>query len=153
MDESIAWRQRLSAERCLVLEDVAKEPLFELLIDALAAAPEAGDKTLLGNGIRQRERLLSTGIGLGIAIPHVRIPSVKDLIMAAALVRNGVEGYETLDSVPVKLVVMIAARTDQQELYLRVLSFLSIRLRDESFRNRLFLCRDNEELYRALGEC
>lgn len=140
----------LKPERCLVLERAAKEEVLAALAGILGDSPEAGDAQALADGIRAREQLLSTGIGQGIAIPHVRLAAARDLAAAAAIVRGGVSDYGSPDSVPVRLVVMIVARIDQHALYLRVLSQLSTRLREESFRDRVFGCATAAELYAAL---
>lgn len=140
----------LEPERCVVLERAAKEEVLDVLAGLLGSSPEAGDAKALADGIRARERLLSTGIGQGVAIPHVRLAAARGLAAAAAIVRDGVADYGSPDSVPVRLVVMIVARIDQQALYLRVLSQLSTSLREEAFRKRVFGCSTAAELYAAL---
>lgn len=142
----------LAPERCVVLERAAKEEVLDKLVGLLGNSPEAGDAQALADGIRAREKLLSTGIGLGIAIPHVRLTAARGLAFAAAIVRDGVADYGSPDSIPVRLIVMIVARADQHALYLRVLSRLSTRLQEESFRNRVFDCSTAAELYAALAE-
>lgn len=142
----------LKPERCLILDHAAKEEVLETLAERLGTSPEVEDVAALADGIRAREELLSTGIGQGIAIPHVRLASIRNLVFAAALIRDGVTDYESPDSIPVRLVVMIVARADQHALYLRVLSQLSTRLKEEAFRNRVFGCSTAAELYTALAE-
>ena len=144
---------RLAPDRCVVLECANKNETLDALIDLLAPSAGSGGKAVLAEAIYEREKLLSTGIGLGIAIPHVRLPSATDLVAAAALVRNGIPDYGTLDSVPVRLAVMIVARSDQHELYLRVLSRLSSFLKDEAFREKVFHCVCARELYEQLCGC
>lgn len=142
----------LRPERCVVLKRAAKDEVLDTLIELLGNSPGAGDAKAIADGIRAREKLLSTGIGQGVAIPHVRLATACDLTFAAAIVRDGVADYGSPDSVPVRLVVMIVARADQHALYLRVLSQLSTRLKEEAFRNRVFDCSTAAELYAALAE-
>ena len=74
------------------------------------------------------------------------------LAVAAALVPEGIDDYESLDSMPVRLVLLIAARSDQHAEYLRLLSRLSSKLKDDCFRERLFACGSSAEFYAQLIE-
>ncbi|UKI34303.1 MAG: PTS sugar transporter subunit IIA [Lentisphaeria bacterium] len=120
------------------------------LIELLAKTPQITSKAELADGIFRREALMSTGIGLGIAIPHVRLASVTGMVMAAALVPDGISDYESLDNQPVRLVAMIAARLDQHAEYLQLLSCLSSELKADVFRAGLFRCTNASELFREL---
>lgn len=135
----------LSPDRLLIVGEAEKQSLLDSMVDILSKAPEVRDVEALRKAIHYRESLMSTGIGMGIAIPHVRIEEVDDLTMSAAIVKNGVDGYGALDDEPVKLVFMMAAHSDQHSLYLKTLSGLSSMLKDEAFRTRLILSADPEE--------
>lgn len=135
----------LSVDSVHIAETAEKTTLLNEMVDTLGQSPVVHDVDALRAAIHYRESLMSTGIGMGIAIPHVRIDEVDDLTMCAALVRQGVEAYDSLDDQQVKLVFMMAAHSDQHSLYLKTLSRLSSMLKDEAFRNRLFLSADPEE--------
>ena len=81
-----------------------------------------------------------------------RSGDISDLAVAAALVPRGIDDYESLDSMPVRLVLLIAARSDQHAEYLRLLSRLSSKLKDDCFRERLFACSSSAEFYAQLIE-
>jgi mannitol/fructose-specific phosphotransferase system IIA component (Ntr-type) len=137
----------------MVLECADKNETLNKLIDSLVAFSGSEDRNILAEAVFVREKLQSTGFGLGIAIPHVRLATATaDLTAAAALIRNGVPDYSSVDSRLVHLVVMVVARADRHELYLRVLSKLSTSLKDEAFRNQVFNATSGEELYRLLSE-
>lgn len=140
----------LAPERTVVLNASDKQSVLNSLIELLAKTPQITSKAELADGIFRREALMSTGIGLGIAIPHVRLASVTGMVMAAALVPGGISDYESLDGQPVRLVAMIAARLDQHAEYLRLLSCLSSELKADTFRAGLFRCTDDAELFREL---
>ncbi len=142
----------LTGDRALLLDVHSKHEVLDRLIDCLAGSPEVASREELAAGVYEREKLMSTGIGLGIAIPHVRLASVSDLAVAAALVPGGIDDYESLDSMPVRLVLLIAARSDQHAEYLRLLSRLSSKLKDDRFRERLFSCGSPAEFYAQLIE-
>ena len=142
----------LNRDNIVVTDRAGKNEILQQLIDSLAASPVVKSKNELEEGIFHREQLMSTGIGMGIGIPHVRINSVRDVILGAALVREGIAGYEALDSQPVKLVFMIVARKDQHDQHLKLLAQISNRLKDEAFRLRLMDSVDAEEFYSLLTE-
>lgn len=142
----------LTPDRVLVLEKSSKDQLLNELIDILAESPVVRSKDDLRKGIFHREQLLSTGIGMGIGIPHVRLSSIKDVAVAAALVRQGIDDYESLDSEPVKIIFMIVARQDQHAEHLKLLSQISSRLKNKEFREELVKCKDSKSFYNLLTE-
>ena len=140
----------LTPDRVIVIDRASKKYIFDLLIETLGKTPEVKSVTALAKGIFEREDLMSTGIGMNLGIPHVRTQEVRDLIVGAALVRNGVPDYESLDSQPVKLIFMIIAREDQHAQHLKLLSNISTSLKNETFRRRLLEAADAAELHRLL---
>ena len=142
----------LKADRIVVVESATKLEILDSLIDVLAETPEVQDPDALTLAIARREEMMRTGIGRGIAIPHVRIDQVSDLVMAVGLVRNGIADYDSLDGEPVKLVFMIAARTDQHEAHLKLLSQISSALKRESFLKILFAAADPGALFQLLSQ-
>ena len=111
----------LTPERTIVLNASDKRSVLNSLIELLAKTPQITSKAELADGIFRREALMSTGIGLGIAIPHVRLASVTGMVMAASLVPGGISDYESLDNQPVRLVVMPEFRTQSRLLSGRTL--------------------------------
>jgi len=134
----------------IVTAAAAKDELLRRMIDLLAASPMIKSRSELEEGIFHREQLMSTGIGMEIGIPHVRVGSVKDVVLAAALVHDGVMAYESLDSRPVRLVFMIVARKDQHEQHLKLLAQISGRLKVEHFRQALIACPDADAFHALL---
>lgn len=140
----------LARDRILIIDDISKKELFDKMINILASTPYVKNVSDLRTAVYEREDLMSTGIGLNLGIPHVRIKSVKDMAVAFALVKNGVAEYESLDSEPVKLVFMIIAREDQHTQHLKFLSQLSTVLKNDDFRNALIECDNADDLYTLL---
>ncbi|MBR2723394.1 MAG: PTS sugar transporter subunit IIA, partial [Lentisphaeria bacterium] len=140
----------LARDRILIIDDISKKELFDKMINLLSATPYVKNVSDLRTAVYEREDLMSTGIGLNLGIPHVRIKSVKDMAVAFALVKNGVAEYESLDSEPVKLVFMIIAREDQHTQHLKFLSQLSTVLKNDDFRNALIECDNADDLYTLL---
>ncbi len=139
------------AKRILIIEQATKPEVLDALVDCLADTPQVKDRDDLKKGIFKREELMSTGIGFGVAIPHVRLDSVDDIVAAAAVCRQPIEDYASLDNQPVRLVFMIAAGQSQHDTYLRLLAMLAEQLKKEQFRSKLISAADPESFYRILA--
>lgn len=137
----------LSAERCVFLENRTKSDVIDSMCELLSEAPEVSDPDELRDAVYRRERLLSTGIGLGIGIPHVRLESVRNLIVCLAVVRPPLTDYESIDGKPVEIVAMIAAGAEQHAHHLRLVSELSRIFRDKSRRDGILSAGSPEEMY------
>ncbi len=140
----------LKRDRIILLKKRDKKGILMELIDCLSAAPEITDREELARAIFRREELMSTGIGLGIAVPHVRLESVKGLVMAIGISHAGIIDYDSLDGAPVHIVCMIATGRYQHAQYLKTLAAISGRLKDQAFRDLLLAAPDTETIYRLL---
>ncbi len=149
--EDVSLPRAVSPERVLILTGPrGKKEVLDALIESLVEAGCVTDGDELTRAVYRREELMSTGIGLGVAVPHVRLGSVRELAVAAANCPDGVDDYESMDGRPVKLVFMIVARRDAHADYIRVLSHISRRIRDERVRERLIAAREPGEFLDAL---
>ena len=140
----------LNKKRILFLDCTTKAEALKSLIDSLSDAPEITDREELAEGIFHREELMSTGIGLGIAVPHVRLASVKDIVMAVGICRKPLEDYESLDGLPINFVFMIVAGKEQHTQHLRLLSSISSLFKDEKLHASLLHVRSTDEFYSIL---
>lgn len=127
----------LIPERVLILESSSKQEVLNDLVHLLTQSSLVNNNSSLKKGIFERESIMSTGIGFGIAIPHVRSNAVDDIILSVAICKNGILDYESLDQKPVQIICMLAARSDQHKEYLRMLSAISTRLKESSVRKEL----------------
>lgn len=128
-----------------------KDENLELLLKLIKDENLVEDIEALRESIFSREKLMSTGIGLGIAIPHVRIKGVDKIIIAIAINKNGIKDYESLDGKPVKIVIMIIAGEKQHREYLLLLSQIVKTLKKNAIRARLFNTRDSEEVVKLVS--
>lgn len=127
----------LSPDRIVFLNHSTRHDVLVALADTLGTAPQIKNRQELTSELLKREELMSTAIGRGIAIPHVRLSSVTDLVMAVGLCRNDIIDFQTIDDVPVRLLFMIAAAYNQHAYYLQTLSFFSTRLKNPALREGL----------------
>jgi PTS system nitrogen regulatory IIA component len=140
----------LLPDRVMVMESADKAAVLTQLVDALATSPLVKNRDGLLKGILAREELMSTGIGFGVGVPHVRIDSVSDLVMAVAVCKKPIAGYASLDNKPVHIVCMLAARPDQHAKYIRTLSAVSSCLKDAETRKKIIASDDPAFIYSQL---
>ena len=140
----------LNKKRILFLDCATKADALKSLIDCLSDAPEITDREELAEGIFHREELMSTGIGLGIAVPHVRLASIKDIVMSVGICRKPLQDYESLDGQPINFVFMIVTGKEQHTQHLKLLSSISSLFKDEKFRDALLHVKSTDEFYSIL---
>lgn len=105
-------------------------------IDLMAKSGKIADVEKYRKGVFAREEEGTTGIGMGIAIPHCKSDAVTKAALAAMVVKDGVD-FESLDGTPAKIIFLIAAPNTEDNVHLQVLSKLSVMLMDEQFTNSL----------------
>ena len=140
-------KRYLTAERAIRLQSADKPGALDELIDVIAAAPEVHDKDALWRAIHDRESIMSTGIGVEIAVPHAKLVSVADFVMAVGVAPDGIP-WDSIDGTPVKIVVMIAGPDGRQDDYLRILSRVVLLLKNPKSRERLIVTESPDEIAR-----
>lgn len=146
----VALTDVLRPDRIVFLDTNRKESALTALVDCLASTPEVTDAEALSREIFLREALMSTGIGFNVAVPHVRLASVSDLVLAVGISRRPIDDYESLDDEPVRIVCMVAARPDQHGQYLKTLGAVSKALRPAQVREALLEAPDAKAAYLVL---
>ncbi len=132
-------------ERVVDLQGETKAEVLEELVDAMASSPDVTDRQELLARIMEREKTLSTGVGVGLALPHVKIPSVKDFAIGIGRKLNGVE-FDAIDGAPVHIIVMIACNDTQSGDYMKVLSKLVRHLKERDFQDRVMNAHTPQEV-------
>lgn len=148
--QSVQLSEVLRAERVILIDACTKSEALDALIGRLALAPQVKDQAALRREIFYREELMSTGIGAGVAVPHVRLDTVTDLVMAVGVASEPVTDYVSLDDEPIRLIFMVAARIDQHAQYLKTLSAISALVKDATMREALLGATDADAAYRIL---
>ena len=142
----------LSPDRVVLLDYASKHDVLVMMSEVLAKAPQVKNSAELLDSILKREALMSTAVGRGIAIPHVRLSSVTDLVMAAGISKRDILDFDAVDGNPVRLVFMIAAANNQHDYYLQTISHFSAKLRNEELKSSLLNSTDPMEIYALLCE-
>lgn len=142
----------MAPDRVLLnLQGNTKEEVLVELADAQALSGVVENVEALKEAILEREAIMSTGIGLSIAVPHAKIDAVKDFVLAIGRKSDGID-YDSLDGVPVKIIVMIAAPDNEQNRYLRILAKVTHVLRDSAARAKILVAESEEEIIRLFEE-
>src|SRR5579862_1032598 len=128
-----------------------KEEVIRELAGHLAEVHPEIDAARLVEVLWERERLGSTAIGDGIAIPHGKLPGVKSVLGAFGRHLEGVD-FQSLDGNPSKLFFLLVAPEDSVGLHLKALARVSRLLKDPEFRGRLLAAPDQAALYRTIRE-
>lgn len=148
--ESVTLRDVLSVERVRLLDCTEKGAALNILADALVTAPQVKDGNELRREVFEREALMSTGIGFGIGVPHVRLPSVSDLVIAVGVNRRELADYVSLDERPVQIIFMVAARDNQHAQYLKTLAAISSLMKVDGVRESLLSAKTSTAIYEIL---
>ena len=134
------------SETCVLIfdEEITKDAALDELVDAVSRMGAVTDREALRTAVRAREDMSSTGIGNGLAIPHVRIDAVSEPVVVVGISRRGIE-YHAADDAPVHLVVLFAMPGGSGKLYLRLLAQAMLALKSPDFRRRLVACGTPEQ--------
>lgn len=147
--KKIELRDHLDASRVVDLDANTKDAALVELVEAARSTPAVTDADALLDAVREREAKLSTGIGLGIAVPHARIEGVAEFVVVVGRHPAGLE-FGSIDLKPVHIVVLIAGPREAKTPYLELLAQLSKRLKLEDVRNEITGGADPERVVELL---
>lgn len=118
-----------------------KDELLEMMIDLAEKSGKITDKVLASKEVFNREKLMSTGVGKGIALPHAKTNAVDGSIGALAVLNKPID-FESLDGEPVNIVFLLIGKENNVGNHLRLLSKVSRLMNNDSFRAQLLHCKD-----------
>jgi PTS system nitrogen regulatory IIA component len=133
------------------LRSANKKGVLEELSNVLVQEGKLPDQDRVVEVLLEREKLGSTGIGDGIAIPHGKMKEIKELVASFGRSINGVN-FESIDNKPTHLFFLLVAPENSAGVHLKALARISRLLKDPSFRNRLMEARDRQDLFRIIVE-
>ena len=128
----------------------------EVLIEMMECIHQKGlieDLDNLKKEIFYREQLMSTGVGMGIGIPHVRFKGVEKPLIAIGIKEKGIADYESIDNEDVKIIVMILVGENQHKEHIRLLSQVMGRMKGAVEREKLIQAADGAEIYPLITGC
>jgi fructose-specific phosphotransferase system IIA component len=122
-----------------------KNDIIDGLLDRLAASPRVLDKEKVRAAIMDREKIMSTGVGNGFAIPHGKTDAVTDIVAAFAVTAEPIE-YQSLDEKPVRLVFLLVGKDNLVGPHIKLLSRISRLMNKEEFRQKLLVPHSAHEI-------
>jgi PTS system nitrogen regulatory IIA component len=117
----------------------------------LASCHRELDKQKVLDVLRERERISTTAIGEGVAIPHGKLPCVDRVLAVFARSPKGVD-FASLDGAPTHLFFALIAPENAAADHLKALARISRLLKDEAFRKRLMHAENEQEIYNIIAE-
>ena len=127
------------------LPGATKDEILNAVIDLASASPKVQDKEKVREAIFEREKIMSTGVGSGFAIPHGKSDAVTDIVGAFAVTAQPID-YKSLDEQPVRIVFLLIGRESMVGPHIKLLSRISRLMNKEDFRAKLLRAQTPAEI-------
>lgn len=141
--------QMLAPERVKDLVSKSKDDVLKEMVNLICSSELIEDPQQFEYAIFEREKIVSTGIGIGVAVPHVKIEYVRDFVIAVGRSIEGID-YNSLDGKPVHLIFMIGAAAHQKDDFLKVLARVVHLLKNKGLQEKILPAKDSLEIYEIL---
>jgi fructose-specific phosphotransferase system IIA component len=136
----------LSKENVIAeLKGTTKEEVINELVDLFKTDPRVKDIEEVRECVLEREKIMSTGVGKGFAIPHGKTGSVNEILAAFGKTNNPIE-YEALDNQPVNLIFLLVGKDNLVSTHIKLLSRISRMMNKDEFRKNLINAESKEEI-------
>lgn len=142
----------LRKQRIFLTSFTTKNELLNTLIDAAGELDGISSRAQLADAVFSREELMSTGIGLSVGVPHARLPGIKHVCLFLARNKTPIDDYESLDGVPVQLVVFILAGKQQHREHIKALASISRLMKNKLVREQLLRAKTIDAIYNIILE-
>ncbi|MEW6525646.1 MAG: PTS sugar transporter subunit IIA [Spirochaetota bacterium] len=131
------------------LKSQNKYKAIEELADVFKGTDVCSDIKAFINALKEREEIMTTGIGFGIAVPHAKLESVNKIAFAIGISKKGID-FNSIDGKPVHLVVLVAAGERQHKEYLKLLSKIMSVLKNDTIRNEMIQAKSTKNIIEIL---
>jgi fructose PTS system EIIBC or EIIC component len=118
------------------IKGTTKTDIINAMIDVIGFSPKVLDLEKVRNAIFEREKIMSTGVGNGFAIPHGKTDAIADIVAAFGITEQPID-YQSLDEKPVRLVFLLVGKDNLVGPHIKLLSRISRLMNKEEFRNKL----------------
>jgi len=127
------------------LPGTTKEEIINSMIELVATQKQVIDKEKVRQAIFEREKIMSTGVGSGFAVPHGKTDAVSDIVAAFAVTAQPID-YQSLDDQPVRLVFLLVGKDNMVGPHIKLLSRISRLMNNEEFRKKLLEAETPKEI-------
>ena len=128
-----------------------KDEIVSALVEVLKGFPEIRDLEEVRRAVLEREAVMSTGVGKGLALPHAKTSAVSGTVAAFAVTKTPIE-WDAIDNEPVRLVFMLVGTEAARSQHIRVLSRVSRLMNRDDFRARLLDASSSDDVIEAFEE-
>lgn len=135
----------LHSKLVIQLSSHERDGALHELVNLLDREGNLIDKELFYQALLERERIVSTGIGMGVAVPHAKLSGYTTFFIAIGIHQRGI-AWDTLDGFPVRLIFLIGGPDDRQTEYLQLLSRLTLAIKDEERRKKILQLNKAEDI-------
>ena len=127
------------------LDSTSREEAIKILVDKLDETGKLLDKSKFHQAILEREKLVSTGIGMGVALPHAKLSGYEEFFIAIGLASSGIE-WPSLDHLPIRQIFLIGGPDHKQTEYLQILSQLTSLIKNEQIRKKMLTLNSPQDI-------
>jgi fructose-specific phosphotransferase system IIA component len=131
------------------LTSMNKEGVIKELIRTLIERKAITDEESVFQAAMEREKIMTTGVGRQVAIPHCKIKDSKEFSIAFGISDTGID-FDAIDNQPVKIIFLLVGPEDNPGMHIRLLSRISRLISKEALRDKLLQVKDAEEAYQLL---
>lgn len=149
--ENMGIFQSLDSRLVTFLDADTRDEAIDAMVDLLANAGKLPDKIVFKGAIFQREKIGSTGIGLGVAVPHAKMKNFPNFFIAVGIQKKKGVDWNALDTAPVRIIFMIGGPEDKQSEYLQILSQLTSAIKNVDLRKSLLKAQSPEQVLRLFS--
>ncbi len=132
-------------ENVIFLDTLEMKDTIKLLIDKAYEKGKIADKKNFEKAVLEREEIVSTGIGFGVAIPHAKLNNIKEFFIIVGITKKGLD-WDAIDRKPVRAVFLIGGPEGEQKEYLKIISKLILLIKNGDRREKLFQATNEKEI-------
>ncbi|MEQ8349874.1 MAG: PTS sugar transporter subunit IIA [Leptospiraceae bacterium] len=145
-------QELLTSQSVFRYEDVSVDKLEfmkDMLGRTVSGTPMESNLERIWEGLREREVSMSTGIGLGVAIPHCSSEWVEDVVVSLAVLGKPLE-FQAVDDEPVQIVVLLLMPRNRFDRHIKTLASIARMFNDEAFRKKVIDAKDETEIFELI---
>ncbi len=136
----------LDARLVAFLDSISRDEAIDVLLTLLDEEGKLPNRNHFRSALLHREQIVSTGIGMGVAVPHAKLGDLRDFFIAIGIQRQKGIDWNALDKAPVRLIFLIGGPDDRQSEYLQILSQLTTAIKDADLRKELLKAQTADEV-------
>lgn len=133
------------------LKSTTKDDVIKELVGLLEKAHHVKPAGRILKNVAERETMMSTGIGHGVAIPHGKAQSIRSMVASCGISATGIE-FQSMDGEAVRLFILLVSPEEFRGPHVRALANISLLLKEESVRERLKKCSSPKEFLEVLKQ-